>query len=391
MNLQNDILSLSSTPSFLANGMGTEKLYNRITRDTDYQSNEKTQNNFFLSYNLKICCGNSTKSRIASCVLGVLISRTLPLFFMGRTDDGRFFMCEDTKKCSVDLFCITNKTELQSVGNNDIKVDFSENVIDENICKDILFKLGRKLSIQIDDKSFEDSFYHPWRDFKTTIDEIFKIPDVDSLSVSPIRIINENNPVCISYARNKIEERQHHADIRERLVKLFDLSGIRYVNDVENYDKQISTLEKLFGLCEVVVVILSDKYFKSEHCMFEWACIHHNHYENDGRKIIYVKYDEEKILLCDNNVLENGFNFGNANYEKNVNDYWKDKRTEYENGDCSVVQCRNAEHGFYLEHLRKMKNFFRETPYHKTSNICEFTILQEIKEWFESKYKCDEK
>ena len=388
MNLQNDILSFASTPSFLANGMGAERLYNRTTRDTDYQSNEKTLHD--ISYNLKICCGKSTKSRIASCVLGVLISRTLPLYFLARTDDGRFFMCENNKKCSVDLFCITDKAELQSV-RNDFKVDLSGNVIEESNCKAILVELGKKLSIQIDDKSFEDSFYHPWKDFKTTIDEILKIPDVDSMSVSPIRIFNKNNPVFISYARNKKEEKQHHADIRERLVKLFDLSGIRYVNDEGNHDTQIPTFEKWFGLCEVVVVILSDKYFKSEHCMFEWACIHHNHYDNDGRKIIYVKYDEEKIFLDENCVLENGFDFQNANYEKNISDYWKYKRTMYEKGDCSEFQCQNAEHGFYLEHLRKMKDFFRKTPYYKTSEICEFTILQEIKKWFEFKYKCGEK
>lgn len=383
MNLQNDILSFASTPSFLANGMEAERLYNRTTRDTDYQSNEKPLND--ISYNLKICCGKSTKSRIASCVLGVLISRMLPLYFLARSDDGRFFNCENSKKCSVDLFCITDKTELESV-RNDFKVDLSGNVIDERSCKAILFELGQKLSIQIDSNSFEDSFYHPWRDFKTTIDEILKIPDVDYTSISPIRIINKNNPVFISYARNKIEEKQHHADIRERLVKLFDLSGICYVNDVGNYDTQISTLEKMFGLCEVVVVILSNKYFKSEHCMFEWACIHHNHYENDGRKIIYVKYDEEKIILDENCILENGFNFNNANYEKKISDYWKGKRSDYENGDRSVVQCQNAKHGFYLEDLREMQDILRETPYHKTSEICEFTILQEIKKWFESKY-----
>ncbi len=187
--------------------------------------------------------------------------------------------------------------------------------------------------------------------------------------------------VYISYASSN-DDNPRIDDIEKRLHKLFELFDIPCEVYTNSNEKLISDFEKNIGKAKIVVVVLTDKYFKSSHCMNEWTLIH---MDTRGKTILYVKNDDEMIRLNNKHVLKNGFNFDDSKYLKSINDHWKKKRRDYENIDRNVsqpteVQISDSRHNFYREEFITINNYLRNIQLHKTSELCEFKVLDLIKD-----------
>ena len=90
--------------------------------------------------------------------------------------------------------------------------------------------------------------------------------------------VNEGRPVYFSYARNSTKKPgwDHISDCVDELLKIFEQENIEYrldKRDIGTGDK-ISDFEKEIGWkSEAVVLVFSDKYFRSPHCMYEFVQI----------------------------------------------------------------------------------------------------------------------
>ena len=92
------------------------------------------------------------------------------------------------------------------------------------------------------------------------------------------KYINKDNHVYFSYAWADGE----HPDIEEdvdKLCKILDDNNIKYKRDKENlcdYRSNIQESEEKIGGGSAIIVVISEKYLKSEHCMNEWHLIREN-------------------------------------------------------------------------------------------------------------------
>jgi hypothetical protein len=188
--------------------------------------------------------------------------------------------------------------------------------------------------------------------------------------------------VYISYAKSD-EHNPHIDNPKKRLNKLLELSGIK-CHIYENTDeKSISDFEKRIADGKIIVIILSNKYFQSEHCMNEWTLVHNS--DTRRKKIIYIKYDEE-VINIDGEILNNGFDFSNQSYRTFIRQHWEKKETEYNSinrneNDPTEVQIQSFNHNFYKGAFHDINKKLRNTPYYKSSDVPEYDILEEIKQF----------
>ncbi len=121
---------------------------------------------------------------------------------------------------------------------------------------------------------------------------------------------NNNKAVYISYAsksKRLYALAEHNVELngadydRDSFVDnlLVELDKGRIVYKIDKNDVQggsITEFEQEIGNAKYVVVVLSDKYFISPHCMYEWDLIHK---DTTGKKIYYVYFTGETILSSD--------------------------------------------------------------------------------------------
>lgn len=87
-----------------------------------------------------------------------------------------------------------------------------------------------------------------------------------------------NNPVYISYAWANDNNPDLEDDVN-RLCRVMEKNGIYYKRDKENlcpYRWSINKAEEEIGEGCAVIVVISEKYIKSLHCMHEWHLIKEN-------------------------------------------------------------------------------------------------------------------
>ena len=90
--------------------------------------------------------------------------------------------------------------------------------------------------------------------------------------------INPNHPVYISYAWKNADNPTLEDDI-DRICKLMTEQGIYYKRDKDNlcpYRWNINEAENEIGEGCAILVVISEKYIKSLHCMHEWHVIKEN-------------------------------------------------------------------------------------------------------------------
>ena len=131
-------------------------------------------------------------------------------------------------------------------------------------------------------------------------------------------IINPNNPVYFTYARNSEEkaEWRHIADVVPDLLDAFRSEGVKYsvdAEDIKNGEK-ISSYEKEIGDAHYVIVVLSDRYFYRYHCMFELSNVLKN---TQGKKIKFIK--------------SGTFNLNSIEYIAKIKEFWRKEKASIEN------------------------------------------------------------
>lgn len=178
--------------------------------------------------------------------------------------------------------------------------------------------------------------------------------------------INAGRPVYFSYARNSSRkpEWEHISDCVDPLLNTMTINGLEYrvdVKDIGMGDK-ISKFEEEIGWnSEVVVIIFSDKYFRSMHCMYEFVQI----------KKALQQYPEKR-LMC---IKSGDFNLSDVNYIMDLERYWNNQKIEYENiefhrlREHSGTEIAAYENGFYLDDIRKLYSFFSAINYSNSTSI----------------------
>ena len=175
-----------------------------------------------------------------------------------------------------------------------------------------------------------------------------------------IATINQGRPVYFSYARNssKKPEWEHISDCVEPLLKALTDNGIEYrvdIKDIGNGDK-ISKFEQEIGWnSELVVIIFSDKYFRSMHCMYEFVQI----------KRALEKYPTKRLM----GIKCGDFNLADVSYIRELERYWNSQKIEYEDieyhrlRELSETEKAAWQNGFYIEDIRKLYSFFSAINY----------------------------
>ncbi|MBR4679381.1 MAG: toll/interleukin-1 receptor domain-containing protein [Bacteroidales bacterium] len=178
--------------------------------------------------------------------------------------------------------------------------------------------------------------------------------------------INAGRPVYFSYARNsqKKPEWEHISDCMDKLLEAFHEKNIEYrldKRDIGTGDKISKFEEEIGWKSEVVVIVFSDKYFRSMHCMYEFVQI----------KRALEQYPEKR-LMC---IKSGDFNLSDVNYIMELERYWGNEEQDYKDieyhrlREHSETERAALQNGFYMEDIRKLYSFFSSINYSNAQSI----------------------
>lgn len=123
--------------------------------------------------------------------------------------------------------------------------------------------------------------------------------------ISGVNSVNKGRPVYFSYARNSAKKNgwEHISDCVDTLLKVFEEENIEYrldKKDIGTGDK-ISNFEREIGWkSEAVVLVFSDKYFRSPHCMYEFVQIKKSLEMYPQKRLLCIKsgdFNRKRFLL----------------------------------------------------------------------------------------------
>lgn len=187
--------------------------------------------------------------------------------------------------------------------------------------------------------------------------------------------VNKGRPVYFSYARNSSRKPEwtHISDCVEKILDQFKQQNIEYrldVRDIGAGDK-ISDFEREIGWSsEVVVLIFSDKYFRSLHCMYEFVQIKNA-----------LKKHPEKRLLC---IKSGNVDITDDKYIMEVEHYWGDIKQEYETIEFHKLRNHSGTedaayaNDFYLEDIRTLNSFLGNKHWYDANTNDWSEMLKEI-------------
>ena len=198
--------------------------------------------------------------------------------------------------------------------------------------------------------------------------------------------VNEGRPVYFSYARNSTKKPgwDHISDCVDDLLKIFEQENIEYrldKRDIGTGDK-ISDFEKEIGWkSEAVVLVFSDKYFRSPHCMYEFVQIKRS-----------LEQYPQKRLLC---IKSGDFNLSDVNYIMELERFWADKKQEYEEIEFHRLRNHSGteqaayENGFYMDDVRNLYSFFSAINYQYSNDIDWKSFIDDIRKYYSTTPKPD--
>lgn len=189
--------------------------------------------------------------------------------------------------------------------------------------------------------------------------------------------INKGRPVYFSYARNSIRkpEWEHISDCVTKMLDIFSEQNIEYRVDVRNIGSgdKISDFEKEIGWnSEMVILVISDKYFRSLHCMYEFVQIKQA-----------LKKHPEKRLIC---IKSGNVDLSDQKYMMELEHYWGDQKQEYETIDFHHLRSHSEtekaayKNGFYLNEIRTLKSFIDNYKLYDADNLT--PIINEITDYY---------
>ncbi|MCR4561533.1 MAG: toll/interleukin-1 receptor domain-containing protein [Bacteroidales bacterium] len=191
--------------------------------------------------------------------------------------------------------------------------------------------------------------------------------------------INKGRPVYFSYARNsnKNPEWTHISDCVDVLLKEFDKHNIEYrvdKRDIGAGDKISDFEREIGGKSEVVVIVFSDKYFRSLHCMYEFVQIKKSLADNPSKRLLCIKSGD--------------FNLADIRYILELERYWGDQRQDYEEIEYhrlrnhSGTEIAAFENGFYMDEVRNLYSFFSAINYSYATNDDWSGFIKDIKKYY---------
>ena len=191
--------------------------------------------------------------------------------------------------------------------------------------------------------------------------------------------INKGRPIYFSYARNSIRQAgwEHISDCVTKILEIFGDQNIEYrvdVRDIGSGDK-ISDFEREIGWnSEVVILVISDKYFRSLHCMYEFVQIKQA-----------LKKHPEKRLIC---IRSGNVDISDQKYIMEVEHYWGDQRQQYETIEFHHLRSHSAteqaahKNGFYLNDIRNLESFFSKYTWYDADTDDWSPMLSEITNYY---------
>lgn len=176
-------------------------------------------------------------------------------------------------------------------------------------------------------------------------------------------IINPNNPVYFTYARNSEEkaEWRHIADVVPDLLDAFRSEGVKYSVDAEDIKNgaKISSYEKEIGDANYVIVVLSDRYFYRYHCMFELSNVLKN---TQGKTIKFIK--------------SGNFNIKSIDYRVKIKEFWMQEKSKidvrkatYINPDISELEQAAIDNNYYLDFIDSLASLFNSVSYTNAESL----------------------
>ena len=199
-----------------------------------------------------------------------------------------------------------------------------------------------------------------------------------------IATINQGRPVYFSYARNSSNkpEWEHISDCVDALLEEFKYNKIEYrldKRDIGMGDK-ISDFENEIGWnSEVVVIVFSDKYFRSMHCMYEFKQI----------KSAFEHYPKKR-LMC---IKSGDFNLSDTHYIMDLERYWGEQKQEYERIEYHRLRKHTEteqaawKNGFYIDDVRELCSFFSAINYSYAQSIDYGSFLRDIVRYYSTTRK----
>jgi hypothetical protein len=191
--------------------------------------------------------------------------------------------------------------------------------------------------------------------------------------------INKGRPVYFSYARNSSRKPEWEtiSDCVDKLLDQFDAENIEYRLDKRDIGAgdRISDFEKEIGMkSEVVVLVFSDKYFRSMHCMYEFVQIKKS-----------LQSFPNKRLFC---IKSGDFNLADIKYIMDLEHYWGDMRQDYEAIEYHRLRAHSGtekaacENGFYMDDIRNLYSFFSAINYVNANTGDWSSFIKDIKKYY---------
>ena len=194
--------------------------------------------------------------------------------------------------------------------------------------------------------------------------------------------INEGRPIYITYARNdeKHPGWEHISDIKDKVV-----SALR-ANNLDVYDDDgdikagdsITEFEKEIGYSEFTILVFSDKYFRSHHCMYEYAQIKKAVDEGKKKKLICIKSGSCKL--------------DNVRYIDELRDYWAEyaaERTKIQykrTRNLTPIENAAKDNDYYADYIGDLYTFFSNQKYLNADNLDVDILVSDFKSLFEDQY-----
>ena len=190
--------------------------------------------------------------------------------------------------------------------------------------------------------------------------------------------INPNNPVYFSYAWANSEYPDIEEDV-DKLCKILDDNNIMYKRDKENlcdYRSSIQESEEKIGEGSAIIVVISERYLKSEHCMNEWHLIRKN------GKIWERVYPIvlENANISDDKIAEKYYKFFNERKNRIIH------KQEQGYPPLKTVESEAANAGFYFGALDDMYQFLSDYNRYDITKIREnnyAVIIKQLKDYFQ--------
>lgn len=197
--------------------------------------------------------------------------------------------------------------------------DLRENIITSTSKKDLMLALQSLRRRSLIEQS-QNGFTLQNVVMEYLSDQLIEIwcDEIVSQKNIPIQLpkYNYETDVFVSYAWGGESER-----VVDKLEQAFTERGIRIVRDKKDLDYKgsIETFEKRIGMGQCVILIISDKYLRSEHCMYELTEVEKNKNLRDRifpvvladaqiynpiDRLSYIKYWNEKIELLDQAIKQ---------------------------------------------------------------------------------------